>query len=160
MPGQGGSGRPELSPGLFHDYQSTVSFFVTRIRQYIDISLVKSGILSYNQGIYLLAHSMGAIFATNFAIEYPELVLGLILMSPAGVAPRPVDHIPNESSDPVQNFSTTATYGKTWAENTWSSCTLTPADFYRMLGYYFSYVWLHNEFRISRVNSDSVFTSP
>ena len=140
--GQGSSGRPEIAPSAFQDYSSTVSFFVTALNRYTQ----RPESALYGDGsFYLLAHSMGSIYASHYALVYPKRVKALILLSPVGI-----DQIPPGDNSAIQ--SGPIRFLEAVGRHEWSTMTLTPQDMYRMMGYSLSHYQIRTSLKTSRQN--------
>lgn len=98
---------------------------------------------------------MGSIFASHYALVYPERVKALILLSPVGI-----DRIPSEL-DPTSTYnsanqSMTIRFLQAIGRREWSTMTFTPQDMYRMMGYSMSHYQIRTGLKTSRTNYQSL----
>ncbi len=84
--GMGFSSRPQIK---FTSYKQCMDFFIESINQFIcQLNIDK---------FYLCGHSLGGTFAGNYAIKYPEKIIKVLLLSPAGISDMKIKDTNNES---------------------------------------------------------------
>jgi pimeloyl-ACP methyl ester carboxylesterase len=95
MIGMGGSSRPDnykanMSP------EDSIDYMVIHFEAWRRSLELKE--------FYLVAHSMGAYFSSNYALKYPQYVRRLILLSPVGLrVPLPDESWNRGTNTPVRN---------------------------------------------------------
>lgn len=94
LPGFGRSDLPK-KPWSLMDYVSFVKDFIEKLEleKFYPVRSLgnynrQNEEQSHQSGVYLLGHSFGGRIATKFAVSFLQKLLGLILVSSAGVTPR------------------------------------------------------------------------
>ena len=144
--GQANSGRPNIETTFFIGCEDTVDFFVEKIRQYT----VACGHEFDKADYYLLGHSMGCIFGSNFAIRFPQRIKGLIQLSPVGIAETP-------NQRPQEELSCIEAVGKDFSDRTWQSMSINAIDMFRIFGYRMSRSSIRKDV-ITRVGGDTLYS--
>ena len=99
--GMAHSSRPEVS---FKTVDEWIMFYVDFINIFAE--KIKA------DKFYLVAHSMGAVFANYYTITFSEKVLGLTLLSPLGIIEEKNNELSNSLSDRMKS-------GLRWASFLW-----------------------------------------